>query len=676
MLKKVVGVLLIVSFALAGLPATAGQAQGKMNFISIAPFFPHDIEYTIAESRRLAEASGVRKNAYSMTLQPDGTDVYAKPKLCAEAFRKICKGLEHDDIECGILIQSTVGHGWAGAATCELGWSEIINIKGITLHRLCMLDPNFREYIRNMVKMLAAEKPAFFLVDDDLRAINNSSNGPECFCDLHMAEFNRRTGRNYTREQLIEKIKTGAWNDPDVVAFEQLRRETVLGFAKFIRDAIDEVDPSIRCGYCSGGGEYLLAGDIARTLAGKGESFLRINNAAYMETWGPINSFYNCMYQTAFKVSAAGALDSILDESDIYPHNLWSKSATSMHAHITGGLLHGVSGGKLWISDRKNKCDYDVAKHRAILREHIGFYDTLLGEVGKVRWFGPNGVLRDPAFQFHPGHALQPLLDANWHTVIPDPLGLPSHDGKIDKSAVNTLTADVVNALSDDDIRTVLSGKALVDGTAALKLAERGFAKYLGVEPQAKSFKTTGEWVAGCKFKCPLQNTGCPFLANPDPKAEILSEVRAWPYHYAAEFNYVMPGAVYFENELGGKVVTTALGVNSVPTDFFGRPRKMWAVTLLRKLDPESLPLFSNALQNVYSRCGLRPDGGVLGAICNIGYDKLDTISLTSSFQVKTAELLQGDGSWKAVDFKQNGDQLEISKSVSCQEFVIFKLAK
>lgn len=667
--------IFIFAIAVAMALGTSG-AERKMNFISIAPFFPNDIDYTVKEARHAAEASGVRKNAYMLTMQPDGTDVMAKPKLCAKAFRELKEKLKDDNIESGILIQSTIGHGWAGAVTCERGWAEIINIKGITLHRLCMLDPDVRAYTRDMIKMLAAEKPAFFLVDDDLRAINNSDNGPECFCDLHMAEFNRRSPQKFTREELIEKIKTGAWNDPAVQLFEAIRRETVLGYAKLIRNAIDEVDPSIPCGYCSGGGEYLLAGEIARTLAGKGESFLRINNAAYMEAWGPVNSFYNIMYQTAFKVSAAGKIDTVLDESDIYPHNAWSKSAISMHAHITGGILNGVSGGKLWISDLSNKCDFDIARHRAILKEHIGFYNTLLNEVGQIRWCGPNAVLRDPAFQFHPGHALQPLLDNNWSATILDPLGIPSHYGKIDKNAINTLTADTVNALSDDDLKLVLSGKALVDGGAALKLAERGFASHLGVKPKAQSFKTEGETLIGSPYKCPLQNTGCPFFSDLAPKAVALSEVRTSHYRYAPTTEYVMPGAVYFENALGGKVITTALSVKSVPTDFIGHHRKAWAIALLKKLDPAALPLYANALQHVYFRCGVRPDGNFLAGFYNLGYDALGEIALTAAFPVKKVEILQGDGSWKEIAFNQSETTLVIDKPIACQEFAILKITK
>ncbi|MCQ2379248.1 MAG: hypothetical protein MJ016_08640 [Victivallaceae bacterium] len=669
---------MVTTLAAAALALSASGADmaKKMNFISIAPFFPNDMEYTVRESLHMAQASGVYKNAYMLTMQPDGVDVMAKPKLCAKAFGELRSRLDGSGIECGILIQSTVGHGWAGAVKCERDWAEIINIKGITLHRLCMLDPNFRNYIREMMKMLAREKPAFFLVDDDLRAINNSDNGPECFCDLHMAEFNRRSPKKFTRDELIEKIKTGAWDDPAVKLFEEIRRETVLGFAKLIRDAIDEVDPSIPCGYCSGGGEYLLAGDIARTLAGKNESFLRINNAAYMEMYGPGRAFYNIMYQTAFKVAAAGKLDSILDESDIYPHSLWSKSAISMHGHITGGILNGVSGGKLWISDLNNKDDLDIAHHREIVRKNIGFYNTLLAEVKEVKYIGVNGVLRDPAFHFHPGHALQPLLDENWNASILEPLGIPCRYGAIDENGINALTGDTVDALSDDDLKKVLSGKALVDGSAALKLAARGFAPYLGVMPQAKPFSTNGEYPRGGSLRCPLQSTGCPFLADPDPKAEILSEVRVPPYRYAPTTDFVMPGAVYFENASGSKVITTALSVRSVPTELIGHARKFWAVELVKKLDPAALPLYAKALQNVYFRCGERPDGSLLAAFYNLSYDALDTIDLFTAGTVKQVELLQGDGSWKIVDFTQQNDTLRIQKSVACQEFVVMKIKK
>ena len=173
-----------------------------------------------------------------------------------------------------------------------------------------------------------------------------------------------------------------------------------------------------------------------------------------------------------------------------------------------------------------------------------------------------------------------------------------------------------------------------------------------------------------------MQNTGCPFLTDLDPKAVALSEVRTSPYRYAPTTEYVMPGAVYFENALGGKVITTALSVKSVPTDFIGHHRKAWAIALLKKLDPATLPLYANALQHVYFRCGVRPDGNFLAGFYNLSYDALGEIALTAAFPVKKVELLQGDGSWQEVTFKQTDATLVIDKPIACQEFAILKITK
>ncbi|MCQ2380158.1 MAG: hypothetical protein MJ025_04475 [Victivallaceae bacterium] len=409
-------------------------------------------------------------------------------------------------------------------------------------------------------------------------------------------------------------------------------------------------------------------------MAGKGESFLRINNAMYLE--GDPKDFYNSIYQTAFKVAAAGKLDSILDESDTCPHNRWSKSAVTMHNHITGGILNGVSGGKLWLSDLRNKSDYDVSEFRKIVKEHVGFYDTLLNEVDAVKWCGPNAVLRNAAFQFNPGTALKPLVYNNWNATIIDRFGLPSQYGAIRPDTLNTLTADTVDSLDDTDIATVLSGRALVDGHAALKLADRGFARHLGCKPERKPFKTGGEHLLGSKWHCRFQNTGLPFLGDLAKGAVPLSEITVPPYRYAPTSNYVMPGAVYYENELGGKVITTSLSVNSTVYNYQGHDRKEWMIALLEKLDPGAMPLYMTALQNVYFKCGIRPDGNLLAAAYNLSYDELPDISLRGNVAVAQVEMLTGDGKWEKVCFEQNGRDIVVNKSLKCQEIAIFRITK
>ena len=181
----------------------------KMNFISIVRFVPDDVPWMIAEAKRKAAASGIYKNAYCMSILPRGSNPLAQPERYAKAFGELKKELADSGLEVGILVQSLVGHGWAGANTNQTGMEYSINQKGETAYRQCMLDEKFRDYCRKAITMFAQQKPAFLLMDDDFRTINNGPNGVECFCDSHMkiyekilpAKFAGHTG---LREHLIK----------------------------------------------------------------------------------------------------------------------------------------------------------------------------------------------------------------------------------------------------------------------------------------------------------------------------------------------------------------------------------------------------------------------------------------------------------------------------------------
>ena len=120
----------------------------KMNFINITPFLPGKMDFVINEARRVAKSSGITKNAYCMTLQPQNVDIMAKPRLYAQAFRQLKEALkDEENLEIGILIQSLVGHGWNGRMICKQPMQYSINFLGQTAYRHCMLDKNFRQYV-------------------------------------------------------------------------------------------------------------------------------------------------------------------------------------------------------------------------------------------------------------------------------------------------------------------------------------------------------------------------------------------------------------------------------------------------------------------------------------------------------------------------------------------------
>ncbi len=648
----------------------------KMNFVNIAKFLPENIDFIIEESRRVADASGIRKNAYNMTLQPQNVDIMAKPVLFAETFKKLRNALANDNIETGILVQSLVGHGWNGQMICKQPMEYSINITGKTAYRHCMLDENFRKYVYDTIKMIAEAGPAFLLIDDDLRLLNNSSNGPECFCPLHMKLYNEKLPRKFAdHTELREYLKKATADDPVVVAFEKERKKLLLDFAALIRSAIDSVDENIKCGYCAGGAEYVMMGEIARVLAGKNESFLRIHNAMYMES-DPVY-FNTAMYHTSFCVDAAGKIDSILDESDTCPHDRFSKSAISMHAHISGAIMNGVSGAKLWLTDLHDPVPCENHLFEKILLDHRNFYDVLLDETRNLKWCGAVTPLIEASENFNPADFKSGFYTwADWQVKMFNVFGLPGRFERLDgKDQVVMLTGDMIGYFDDEKLKQVLSGKVLLDGDALLKLYDRGFGEYLGCTPVRKEYRASYEILRSRREKCWILNDmTMPFLADVDPSAEIISDYWLADFSAAPTGENVSPGTYIYKNEQGGIVAVAGLKVDSIAYNTHGPKRKRYLLEVMKKLAPETIPVYADIDQKIYLRCGKRNDGGYLVGMVNLSFDTVDKITLATNFDVKGVSILNGEGVWEKLDWQQTAAGVAIDKNMICYETVVLKL--
>ena len=658
-------------------PLLANPNAKKMNFISIVRWTPGDIDGMIAEAKRAAVATGVKKNAYSMSILPTGSDPIKVVEKYATAFGKFRQGLEGTDIEPGILVQSLVGHGWAGAPKVETDMEFAYNQLGKTVYRQCMMDKNFRKYVWDSMVLLAKQKPAFFLMDDDTRLINNSTNGVECFCDSHMKYYNEIMPRKFAdRMELIHYLEKAPADDPVVKIFESERRKLLLGFAQLIRDAIDSVDPSIPCGYCAGGGEYLLMGDIARTLAGKNESFMRINDANYLEQ--QTRDFNISMYQCAFKSRAAGNVDYILDESDTCPHSRYSKSAISMHSHIAGSILYGTSGGKLWITDLLNGTLVSTGAYENIIKENLPFYNALRAEMDNVEWIGAVTPLVDVRKNFNPARARGGFyLWRDWQRVLFNIYGIPGRYEYIkNDGSIYLLTEEVVNCLDDKDLKTILSNKAIVDGYGAKALAKRGFAEYLGCKPVDKEYRTSGEFF---NFKAPAKRTRfqnnftLPYLDELAPGVEVLSECKMAD-KTTGELKTVAPATILYRNPAGGVVVTRAVSVGHNPYNDYGPAVKDMLLEILNRLDENAVPFCAGEEQPIHFRCGKLKNGGYLLALVNLGFDELKNVDLRTKLPVKTVEFLDVDGVYKALDFTKNDTGIVVDKRVPCYDTLILRV--
>lgn len=110
---------------------------------------------------------------------------------------------------------------WWHTLTLKSGptpWRRIINIDGTPARfSSCPLDPDFRERFASDVALVTAKASPYMIIFEDDFGIN-CHNGPACFCDLHLAQFAKRTGTAYSREELPEKWRGKSlikYLDPD-----------------------------------------------------------------------------------------------------------------------------------------------------------------------------------------------------------------------------------------------------------------------------------------------------------------------------------------------------------------------------------------------------------------------------------------------------------------------------
>ncbi|MCQ2378930.1 MAG: hypothetical protein MJ016_06960 [Victivallaceae bacterium] len=663
MLKK-----LFVFACLSATPLFAGHDIHNAMWLH-----PEHLDYSIADAIRISEEAGVKKHAVILHIDPASKDPMSAVELSAAAFEKMRDALNEKNITAGIWVGCMLGHGWDGEMVPECGWTEIVNETGVTAHRVCMLDENFREYVKKCFIRLAKTRPAFLLIDDDMRTINNSQKGAECFCPLHVAIYNQRSGLDLSAQEWIQKVKTCPADDPAVKVFEEVRRETFLGFAKMIREAIDTVDPDLPCGLCCSGAEYLLGGEVTRILAGKNPSFMRINNASYME--GDPKFFHECMFHTAYKSDIARPVDVLLSEDDTWPHNRFSKSAKSFHTHICGSIINGTNGALVMLSDYRNRNDKAVAAYRAVMGEHKGYYDALLEEVKTVKWLG----LMAPTFPadryFHPGRGPQYLIPDMQMSMM-SRYGFPCMYGKISKDFVNVLSTETVAFLTDEELKTALSTRAIVDGGAALLIAKRGLADLLGVTPVEHPYRAGWAVPEGSEEKMPFFNDfTLPLLSDPAPGAKMLSGVRLATFRNTGVDHFVAPGSFFYQNRLGGKVVTLAVRGNGEILNIIDPTRKFFIAGALRMIDPESLPVFAATDHDVWIKVGKKEDGGLLVALVNLSFDEFRPIELDVNKIPAKVSVLGKNGQWEAVDFEVKGDhRISIAASSPCYEFVALKL--
>ncbi len=205
----------------------AAALSGAFTFYNIMPWNEGREEESARDMVEYVERTGNPICLYSLPMHAEGRPATTRAMRMIKSYRKVRRLVEGTPVKLGVLLQSTLGH-WSRVDREIEPWQRTVRIDG-TEARFCPLDPGFQNYIREVVRLLAAEKPVMIMGDVDIRGY--SGGRLECFCPLHVAEFNKAAGTSLTSEQLRKSVADGKEGEPILEAFVKLHRKTVCDFA-------------------------------------------------------------------------------------------------------------------------------------------------------------------------------------------------------------------------------------------------------------------------------------------------------------------------------------------------------------------------------------------------------------------------------------------------------------
>ncbi len=620
---------------------------------------PSDQILTVCEDIKQQYLLGISScPLFSMSLVPEGKTPLNKVDKTIAQYKKFKDILDQMQIPNGVLIQSSLGHGWVLGE--KFTFQPYVGFEdGKEQEVVCPLDEGFKSYYYEMIKRVALTKPKAIMIDDDFRLIARPANG--CCCPLHLKRINEYLGENLTREELLSAVKNGDKKRYD--AYIKAQQTSLVELAKIIRQAIDEVDPTILCPDCGGGGYNAeQAEEIAKTLAGNNPSILRISNGRYCFP-GKRHFAFSCHRASLLKEKLKNDIDFILAEADTCPHNRYATDASELHTQYTVSILEGIKGAKHWLTRGPYEPNSGIG-YRKILAKYAKFYEQLSKDVEGIKWQGFNTFI-SPRKDV-------PTSDESggWANWALEALGLPlyfstEYDGVI---CVESQSGKTASVYTDEEIIKILSSHCILDYASAKIFEERGYGKYLGVSVKERD-KTPlkGEIAVGETTTMALQ---------PLIKKLVVTNENAVVESYA--FNsldgsitkdLIFPSAVTFKNELGGNVTVFA-GAPSVDRTYFAgfgylsETRKKQFIKLIKKAD--KIPAYYTGDIETFVKAGYTKNGELLISLVDMSADEIENPTLYVKDNVTEIKALAPNGEKVNVPFTKNGDIYTLDLTVYC----------
>ena len=581
-------------------------------------------------------------------LVPEGVPAIDKASIFAKNYIPFRDKLKEMGIECGILVQCSLGHGYALDAM--FGFTSYKRLTdGVAETVVCPYDEGAREYFRAQFATLAALKPKVLMLDDDFCLMYRGGKG--CACELHLDAVERRYGKRLTQSELfgILKDRNATDNARLTDMYLDTQRESLVDMARAMRAGIDSVDPTIRGVVCGVSHTTEFIGEVARIFAGEGhEPTVRINCNNYHPSGARYIAYPAYKLSLQKDVLRREGITTILAETDTCPHNRYSTSAQSLHSHFTSSIIEGASGAKHWITRLSSYEPASGNAYRKKLGQYAGCYNTLSELIPSVKRFGcriPIPTTKDYGFTLPGWYSPREA----WSDCVLERLGVPMYYSS-EPGGATFLDGDTY-IFNDGEITDMLRGTLFISSNSARELCARGFSEHLGVTVRDwNGLPPSFERVVENNSKC-VNQVGLLELV-PSSAATVADSIQ-YHLHDGKDEIPIFPSVTVYNNALGGRVICFA-GTPKAQFVYYEafsmlcETRKGEIARLLR--ESGNLPIMYKGDEEVYLLSGDTEGGELFAALFNIGLDPIDEIKLFTERKVTEVRALLPSGEWEVAD--------------------------
>jgi len=582
----------------------------------------------------------------------------------ARQFAEIREWAKPRGLSCGWTCMLTVKSG-------PSGFTPIIRNDGSpNPFASCPLDGGFAGRLAEDIALFASvAHPDFIFMEDDFSV--SAADG--CFCEAHLAEFARRTGRVFRREEVLPLLSS---DDPAAVEIHRkwrtLKQDTLVSLAEKIRAAVDREHPEIPIGIMQSGGDDkdgCSAEALARALAGKNHTpFVRLFGTFYcgFRTKQLPRTLFHSLWCTE------NLPKDILcyHETDTYPHTRYYTSGKQAKAMLAAVLSYGMSGSVFWAAQTYDT-PYEENAYGKVYAAEQKRFAALASLAAQCRVSGVE-LGFDPFYNSLKGDSTPGWTDCLGRFGIPFTAG---------ESSVAFWDARQAKYCDDETVLRYLAKGLFLDGEAAKILCERGFGKYLGVSAGEAILKSRPRLVhslgaseviceefaaEGEGRKMPCAHAYCPAgngqwieLTPTDDACQTVTCGQDY------QGDTIAPTMTYYENALGGKVAVMSLTVRGNPSQALFNYRRQRLLQRLTARMADEYPFVREA-PDVYM-IALEPCGGAeflaLLTLINLCDDDAENVLIYLPPKLRGAKqfmTISRDGTPEELAVRQDGDGIQL----------------